>query len=91
MRPERLQELFKQLSKNMRELEAELEEMRGEHDPLATHIFIARRNYRRTSDNKSGKPKERAARFTYHKACELGFRGSFGQWEQLLGGMPGPH
>jgi hypothetical protein len=38
-----------------RDGEAVLEEMRAEHDQLALHIFLARRQYPNTSDTKSSK------------------------------------
>jgi hypothetical protein len=31
---------------------AAIEEMRGEHDPLASHIFVSRRVYQKKSDTK---------------------------------------
>ena len=58
--------------------------MRREHDPLASHIFVSRRDHQNTSDTKSGKRHERAARMTWQKACELGFRGDLEEWERLL-------
>jgi len=63
--------------------------MRGEHDPLASHIFIARRHYRNAHDTKGGKRREVAARLSYNEACALGFRGSFCEWERLLGVISG--
>ena len=44
------------LDKAIREVEAVLEQMRAEHDPLAVHIFVSRRHYRNTRVLKSGKP-----------------------------------
>jgi hypothetical protein len=49
--------------------------MKTEHDPLASHIFLSRRHYRKVSDTKSG------------KRCELGFRGSLDEWERLMGAV----
>ena len=46
----------------MREVNAAMEEMRRGYDPLASHIFVARRQYHNMSDTKSGKRHERAAR-----------------------------
>jgi len=62
--------------------------MRAQHDPLALHIFVARRAYRHTNDTKSGKRRETAARLSWQQACELGFRGTVGDWERLLGAAP---
>ena len=35
------------------ETNAAIEEMRREHDPLASHIFVSRRNYRNVHDTKA--------------------------------------
>jgi hypothetical protein len=59
--------------------------MKAEHDPLASHIFISRREYRTAIDTKSGKRREVAARLSYQAACELGFQGSLHEWERLMG------
>jgi hypothetical protein len=42
MRSRQLHDALANLSKAIREVEAVLETMRGEHDPLAVHIFLAR-------------------------------------------------
>ncbi len=76
------------LTAAIRQVEAAVEEMRAEHDPLASHIFASRRQYRGVSDTKSGKRREMTARLSYSKACDLGFRGSFGEWERLMGAVP---
>ena len=65
-----------------------LEEAKAEPDPLATHIFVSRRQYRNMPDTKSGKRHVVAARMSWQTACELGFRGSLGEWERLLGAAP---
>jgi hypothetical protein len=46
MRAGQLQHALKTLSQAIRDVEAILEEMRAEHDLLALHIFLARRQYR---------------------------------------------
>ena len=56
-------------------IHAAIEEMRREHDPLASHIFVSRRNYRNMPDTKSGKRSDTAARLSWQSACELGFAG----------------
>ena len=56
--------------------EAVLETVRAEHDPLAVHIFISRRQYRNIPDTKSGHRSRLAARLSFETACGLGFRGS---------------
>ena len=85
MRPNRLQNALRQLSQAIHEAEAALEEMRAEPDPLALHIFVSRRQYRNMPDTKSGKRSSTAARMSWQTACDLGFRGSFEEWERLLG------
>jgi hypothetical protein len=83
----RLQSALKNLSDAIRETEAVVEAMRAEHDPLAVHIFISRRQYRTVPDTKSGSRREVAARLSWQTACELGFRGSLGEWERLMGAV----
>jgi hypothetical protein len=80
-----LQNALKHLSDAIRETESVLEAMRAEPDPLAVHIFIARRQYRNMPDTKSGKRHEVAARMSWQAACTLGFRGDLGEWERLMG------
>jgi hypothetical protein len=55
IRTNRLQNALPALGDAMREVNADIEEMRKEHDSLASHIFVSRRNFRRTNDTKSGK------------------------------------
>lgn len=81
----RLREALKALSAAIHEAEAALEEVKAEPDPLAVHIFVSRRQYRNFPDNKSGKRRDVAARMSWQAACELGFRGSLGEWERLMG------
>ena len=69
----------------IREVNAAIEELRSEHDPLASHIFVSRRLYQNMSDPKSGKRSDTAARVSWQSACDLGFRGNLGEWERLLG------
>ena len=69
----------------MREVNAAIEEMRSEHDPLASHIFIWRRHFQNMSDTKSGKRHHLSARLSWQRACDLGFRGDLGEWQRLLG------
>ena len=89
MRPNRLQNTLAALGEAMREVNAAIEEMRSEHDPLASHIFVSRRQYRNANDTKSGKRREVTARLSYGQASELGFRGSFGEWTRLMGAVAG--
>jgi hypothetical protein len=83
----RLQSALKNLTDAIRETEAVVQAMRAEHDPLAVHIFMARRQYRNLPDTKSGSRREVAARLSWQTACELGFRGSLGEWERLMGAV----
>ena len=88
MRPTRLQNALASLGDAMREVNAAIDEMRREHDPLASHIFVARRQYQNMSDTKSGKRHQVSARLSWQQACELGFRGDLGEWQRLLGAAP---
>jgi hypothetical protein len=84
----RLQNALTELSAAIGDAAAALEEVRAEPDPLALHIFVSRRHYRNMPDTKSGKRTNTAARLSWQTACNLGFRGSLGEWERLLGAMP---
>ena len=68
-------------------MEAVVETMRGEHDALMSHIFVARRHYQNVSDTKSGKRPGMNARLSLDTACELDFRGSLDEWERLMGAV----
>jgi hypothetical protein len=87
MRPNRLHALTS-LSAAMLEVNAAIEEMREQHDPLASHIFIARRQYQCLSDTKSGKRHQVSARLSWQQARDLGFRGNLEEWQRLLGATP---
>ena len=86
MRVARLQNALDRLTAAIRDVEAELAAVDGEHDPLASHIFISRRHYRNAKDTKGGKRREINARLSYNTACELGFRGSLDEWVRLCDG-----
>jgi hypothetical protein len=47
MRSRQLHDALEKLTKAIREVEAVVEIMRAEHDPLASHIFVSRRGFRR--------------------------------------------
>jgi hypothetical protein len=69
-----LQTALKNLSNAIREIENVLEAMRAEHDPLAVHLFVSRRQYRNVRDSKSGSRREIAARLSWQTVCDqLGF------------------
>jgi hypothetical protein len=85
MRSQQLHDALEKLTKAIREVEAVVETMRSEHDPLASHIFISRRHYRNAHDTKGGKRRETNARLSFNTACELGFRGNLAEWERLMG------
>jgi len=87
MRSRQLHDALEELTKAIREVEAIVETMRGEYDPLASHIFISRRHYRNVNDTKSGKRREMTARLSFNTACELGFRDSLDEWERLMGAV----
>jgi hypothetical protein len=84
MRSRQLHDALEKLTKAIREVEAVVEIMRSEHDPLASHICISRRHYRNAKDTKGGKRREMNARLSFNAACELGFHGSLDEWERLM-------
>jgi chromosome segregation ATPase len=49
----RLQNALKTLLEAIEGVNAAVEEMRSEHDPLASHIFVSRRQYRNMTETKS--------------------------------------
>ena len=53
MHSRQLHDALEKLTEAIREVEAVVETMRAEHDPLASHIFVSRRHYRNLSDTKS--------------------------------------
>ena len=87
MRAARLQNALERLTAAIRNVEAELAAMKAEHDPLATHTFLSRRNYRNADDTKGGKRREINAQLSFNTACELGFRGSLDEWNRLMGAV----
>ena len=87
MRGTRLYDALERLRTAIRDVESELEAMKAEHDPHASHIFVSRRHYRNTNDTKSGKRREMMAGLSFNTACELGFRGSLDEWEHLMGAV----
>ena len=87
MRVARLQEALERLTTAINDVESELGTMKAEHDPLASHIFVSRRDYRNVNDTKSGRRREMNARLSFNTACELGFRGSLDEWERLMGAV----
>jgi hypothetical protein len=76
MRPNRLQNALTALGNAMREVNAAIEEMRGEHDPLASHIFVSRRDYQNMSDTKSGKRRHCRLGSVGGRRVILGFAGT---------------
>ena len=83
----RFQNALDRLAAAVRDVENELIQMQVEHDPLASHIFVSRRDYRNANDTKGGKRREMNARLSFNTACELGFRGSLNEWERLMGAV----
>jgi septal ring factor EnvC (AmiA/AmiB activator) len=69
MRAARLQDALERLTTAIRDVESELAAMKAEHDPLASHIFVSRRQYRTVNDTKSGKRREIAARLQAALCC----------------------
>jgi hypothetical protein len=87
MRAARLQDALEHLTAAIHDVESELTAMKAEQDPLASHIFISRRNYRNVNDTKSGKRGDMVARLSFNTACDLGFRGSLDEWDRLMGAV----
>jgi hypothetical protein len=87
MRSARLLDALQKLSDAIGEVENAVAAMKAEHDPLASHIFVSRRQYCNANDTKSGKRREINARLSFNTACELGFRGSLDEWERLMGAV----
>ena len=88
LRPNRLYNALTALGDAMHEVNAAIDEMRREHDPLASHIFISRRPYQMMSDTKSGGRHQVSARLSWQEACDLGFRGDLEEWTRLLRAAP---
>ena len=86
MRSRQFHDALEKLTKAIREVEAVVEIMGAEHDPLASHIFVSRRHYQNSSPTKSGKRRAMAAHLSWKTACELGFRGKLDEWERLIRG-----
>ena len=76
MQANQLQTALKNLAEAIRETESVLETLRAQHDPLASHIFVSRRQYQNMPDTKGGKRHERVATLSWRTACELGYRGT---------------
>ena len=87
MRSRQLHDALEKLTKAIGEVEAVVETMRTEHDPLASHIFVSRRQYQNLSDTKSGKRRGMSEHLSWQTACELGFRGNLEEWERLMGAV----
>ena len=85
MRGNRLGNALMTLSAAITEAQEAIQEAQAEPDPLATHVFVSRRQLRHLSDVKSGKRSETAIRLSWQTACELGFRGSLEEWGRLMG------
>jgi len=89
MQSSRLEDALNRLREAIGEVEAIVAEMRSDRDPLALHIFNARRSYRKIArDTKSGKRHETAALFSFKQATGLGFTGTLSDWHRLLAAAP---
>jgi hypothetical protein len=87
LRARQLQDALQKLTDAIRGVDSAITAMKAEHDPLASHVFLSRRQYRNVNDTKSGKRREVTARLSYDRACELGFCGSLDEWERLMGAV----
>lgn len=84
MSPDRLATALANLSKAISEVETLVIDMKAHRDPLASHIYSTRRNYRNMSDTKSGKRHAMLARTSWQRASELGFPGDLDDWQRLI-------
>ena len=73
MRANRLQNALVTLGDAMREVNSAIEEMRREHDPLVSHIFVSRRVYHNTSGTKSDKRRHVSAWLRRQQTCDIDF------------------
>jgi hypothetical protein len=69
MQSGRLQNALEDLKTSIWNVEAVVEEMHTEKDPLAIQIFVSRRNLRK-QDTKSGKRRHPAALLSWRSACD---------------------
>lgn len=53
MHANRLHRALQKLTEAIVEVEDEVAAMKADHDPLAVHIFVSRRNYRNVHDTKA--------------------------------------
>jgi hypothetical protein len=88
MRANRLHTALAALGDAMREVNTAIEELRREHDPLAvSHLRLPPQLPERRI-RKAAREVETAALLSWQSACDLGFRGTLGEWERLLGAAP---
>ena len=85
MRSRQLQDALEKLTKSIREVEAVIETMRTEHDPLVSHIFITRRNYRNVNDTKGGKRLEMNAPAEFQHRLRARLSREFGRMGAVNG------
>lgn len=82
--PDRLVAALASLSQAIIEVETLVADMKTHRDPLASHIYSARRSYRNLHDTKGGKRHAMLARTSWQRACELGFPGDLHDWQRLI-------
>ena len=75
----------------MREVNAAIEEMRREHDPLASHIFVSRRQLSKRARHQKRQTASVSARLSWQQACDLGFRGILANGNDCLARRLGHH
>ena len=76
MRPNRLQNALAAFGDAMREVNAAIEEMRREHDPLAVPHLRFTSELSECADTKSGKRRDTSARLSWQRRAILGFVGT---------------
>ena len=85
IRSRQLHDALEKLTKAIREVEAVLETMRVEHDPLASHISSLAAATRTCPIQRAGSGARLSAHLSWQTACALGFRGDRDEWKRLMG------
>src|SRR5260370_8465422 len=71
--PARLQSALERLTIAIRDVESEIATMKTQHDPLALHIFVARRSYRNVADTKGANHPQTNPPTTFNTPLDLAF------------------
>jgi hypothetical protein len=79
MRSRQLHDALEKLTKAIREVEAVVETIRTEHDPLASHIFVSRRHYQNLSDTKTREAPRNECTAEFQHSLRAGLSREFGR------------